>query len=109
MTFSKEAIRLINDTDYRDSVYKDTYGWEDLGRSLTTVDLQKTYWIMINMYGDEENKNKFLEYMMAYDKFIPSDQIVTAAFYTYVFLTQKSQRLKMRNLIFIAQICSKST
>jgi|TARA_B110000240_G_C13194085_1_gene323307 hypothetical protein len=94
MTFSKEAIRLINDTDYRDSVYKDTYGWEDLGRSLTTVDLQKTYWIMINMYGDEENKNKFLEYMMAYDKFIPSDQIVIAAFYTYVFFDPKITKIE---------------
>jgi hypothetical protein len=87
MTFSKEAIRLIKDTDYRNSVYKDVYVWEDVVASLTTMEIQKSFWQMINMYPD--NRDKVLQYIYFYDRKIPSDEVVTAAFYTYAFFDPK--------------------
>lgn len=87
MKFSKEAIKLMNDTDYRNSVYKDVYGWEDVVASLTTMEIQKSFWQMINLYAD--NKDKVLQYIYFYDRKIPSDEVVTAAFYTYAFFDPK--------------------
>lgn len=87
MTFSKEALRLMNDADYRKSVYKDSYGWEDVIASLTTMEIQKSFWQMINMYPD--NRDKVLQYIYFYDRKIPSDEVVTAAFYTYAFFDPK--------------------
>lgn len=83
MIFSEEAQKLIRDSAYRSAVYKDVYTFIDVKESLSTLDLQKAYWQMINMYP--ENKETILRYIYAYDKLVPTDEIVTAAFYTYAF------------------------
>jgi len=83
ITFSKEALRLINEPDYRAEVYKDVYTYEHVKESLQKSEFQKAIWQLINMYP--ENKEHILQYIYAYDKVIPSDKLVIGSFYTYAF------------------------
>ncbi len=87
MTFSKEAMRLINEPAYRAEVYKDVYTYEHVKESLQKSEFQKAIWQLINMYP--ENKEHILQYIYAYDKVIPSDKLVVGAFYTYAFFDPK--------------------
>jgi hypothetical protein len=84
MIFSKEALKLINDEDYRKTVYnKDGYSFTDVQSSLEKMELQKAFWQMIGLYP--ENKEAVVKYIYAYDGVIPTDKVVTASFYTYAF------------------------
>lgn len=83
MSFSFEAKKLIADVNYRNSVYKEQYTFEDVANSLKTMELQKAFWQMITMYP--EHKEEVVNYIFAYDSVIPSDKVVSSAFYTYAF------------------------
>lgn len=83
MFFSEEAQKLMNDADYRASVYKEEYGLLDVKQSLSTLELQKAFWQLINMYP--ENKELALKFIYAYDNIVPTDEVVVGAFYTYAF------------------------
>lgn len=92
MIFSKEAQKLIGNSAYRAAVFKDNYSFLDVQQSLSSLDLQKAYWQMINMYP--QNKEHILRYVYAYDKIVPTDEIVTAAFYTYAFFDPNITSIK---------------
>ncbi|MBI9042804.1 hypothetical protein [Lutibacter sp.] len=83
MTFNKEAQRLINDVAYRNSVYKDIYTYDDVKVSLAAGEYIKAIWQLLTIYP--ERKEHILQYIYAYDKVIPSDELVVNAFYTYAF------------------------
>ncbi|NOR28248.1 MAG: hypothetical protein GQ540_06940 [Lutibacter sp.] len=87
MTFSKEALRLINEPNYLDEVYKDTYTFVDIKESLMKGEYIKAIWKMLTIYP--ENKENVLKYIYAFDKVIPSDKLVVNAFYTYAFFDPK--------------------
>ncbi|MBW2939024.1 hypothetical protein KXJ69_12980 [Aureisphaera sp. CAU 1614] len=83
MSFSFEAKKLIADVSYRNSVYKSDYTFEDVAQSLKSMELQKAFWQMITMYPN--HKQEVVNYIFAYDQVIPTDKVVSAAFYTYAF------------------------
>jgi len=83
MSFSFEAKKLIADVSYRNSVYKSEYTFEDVAQSLKNMELQKAFWQMITMYPN--HKQEVVNYIFAYDQVIPTDKVVSAAFYTYAF------------------------
>lgn len=83
MSFSFEAKRLIADVSYRNSVYKSEYTFEDVAQSLKNMELQKAFWQMITLYP--EYKEEAVNYIFAYDTVIPTDKVVSAAFFTYAF------------------------
>ena len=87
MTFNKEAQRLINDVAYRNSVYKDLYTYDDVKVSLAAGEYIKAIWQLLTIYPDR--KEHILQYIYAYDKVIPSDELVVNAFYTYAFFDPK--------------------
>ena len=87
MTFNKEAQRLINDVAYRNSVYKDVYTYDDVKVSLAAGEYIKAIWQLLTIYPDR--KEHILQYIYAYDKVIPSDELVVNAFYTYAFFDPK--------------------
>lgn len=87
MKLSKEAQKLLTDSDYRKEVYKDEYTFLDVKESLMTGDLQKAFWQMINMYP--KNKETVLKYIYAYDSIILTDKIVVGSFYTYAYFDPK--------------------
>ncbi|WP_141107324.1 hypothetical protein [Lutibacter flavus] len=87
MIFSKEAMRLINEPNYRSEVYKELYTYEDVKESLSKSEFQKAVWQLLNIYP--ANKEHILQYIYAYDKVIPSDKLVVGAFYTYAFFDPK--------------------
>jgi len=87
MTFNKEALRLINDPVYRNEVYKDVYTYDDVKVSLASGEYIKAIWQLITIYP--ERKEHILQYIYAYDKVMPSDELVVNAFYTYAFFDPK--------------------
>ncbi|GAB5398662.1 MAG: hypothetical protein Aureis2KO_02470 [Aureisphaera sp.] len=91
MIFSKEAQKLMNDESYRASVYK-SYTFEDVRESIAKNEIQKSFWQMIYLYPD--HKEAVLQYIYAYDKAVPSDKIVSAAFYTYAFFDPSITNIK---------------
>ena len=89
--FSEEGIKLLNDSMYRDKIYKDEYTLYDVGISLSSMDIKLAFWQMINIYP--EKKDTLIQYIYAYDKVLPVDEIVLASFYTYAFFDPKITRL----------------
>lgn len=87
MVFSIEARKILSDETYRNNIYKEVYSFYDVKESLVKMDLQRAFWEMINLYPN--NKEQVLKYLMAYDKKLPVDEIVTASFYTYAFFDPK--------------------
>ena len=87
MTFSKEALRLINEPNYLNEVYKDTYTFADIKESLMKGEYIKAIWKMLTIYPIA--KEQVLKYIYAFDKVLPSDKLVVNAFYTYAFFDPK--------------------
>jgi hypothetical protein len=90
--FDDEAKRVISDSLYRDSVYRQPYTWERVVDALKSGNLRLGVYQMINMYPD--NKEKVVEYIGAYDKAVPVEKLVNAAFYTYALLDPRITRIE---------------
>ena len=83
MYFNEEARRLIADENYRKSIYEGGYNLENLKTYLLEMKLKIAFWQMINLYP--KDKKNMLTYVYAYDKTIPSDEVLLSSFYTYAF------------------------
>lgn len=93
MIFSEEAKKLISDEAYRNSVYKPIpYTFLDVRESLSKTEIQKAFWQMLDLYP--QNKEQVLQYIYAYDSVVPSDKVMTGAFYTYAFFDPKITRIE---------------
>ena len=53
--FSEEAIMLLNDSIFRDKIYKDEYTLYDVGISLSNLDIKLAFWQMINIYPQKKD------------------------------------------------------
>lgn len=92
MKFSKEALRLINEPNYLNEVYKDIYTPEDVKESLMKGEYTKALWKLIVIYPLA--KEQVLQYIYAFDKVMPSDKLVVSAFYTYALFDPKITTIK---------------
>ena len=90
--FSEEGIKLLNDSMYRDKIYKDEYTLYDVGISLSNMDIELAFWQIINIYP--EKKDTLIQFVFAYDKILPVDEIILASFYTYAFFDPKITNLE---------------
>ena len=90
--FSEEGIKLLNDSMYRDKIYKDEYTLYDVGISLSNMDIKLAFWQIINIYP--EKKDTLIQFVFAYDKILPVDEIILASFYTYAFFDPKITNLE---------------
>tara|TARA_Y100000768_G_scaffold243030_2_gene184146 strand:+ start:2642 stop:3223 length:582 start_codon:yes stop_codon:yes gene_type:complete len=89
--FSEEGIKLLNDSLYRAKIYKDKYSLYDVGVSLSNMDIKLAFWQMINIYP--QNKDTLIQFIYAYDKILPVDEIVLASFYTYAFFDPRITKI----------------
>lgn len=92
MIFSEEAKALIADPKYRKSIYKEAYTFIDVTQSLSESDFKLAFWQMINLYPD--HKDDVVRFIFAYDSVFPTDEVTTAAFYTYAFFDPKITKLE---------------
>jgi len=91
IVMSTEVRRLMADTAYRDSVYRQPYTFTDVGHSLAATNLRRAFWQMINLYP--QNKQRVLRYIVAYDELIDSDRLVASSFYTYALLDPRITKI----------------
>ncbi len=92
ISFSLEARKLMGNKNYRDQVYKDSYSFLDVQKSLIAMQLQKAFWQMIDLYPTHQHE--VLQYIMAYKQVINTDQVLLGAFYTYAFFDPKITTIK---------------
>ena len=92
LLFSKEGIKLLNDSSFRSKIYKDDYSLYDVSLSLSNMDIKLAFWQIINIYP--EKKDTLIKFVLAYDEILPVDEIILASFYTYAFFDPKITNLE---------------
>jgi hypothetical protein len=90
--FDDEAKRILSDTVYRDSIYRQPYSWANVADALKSGNLRLGVYQMINLYPT--NKEKVVTFVAAYDQAVPAEKLVNAAFYTYALLDPRITRIE---------------
>lgn len=84
---SREFQKVLNDADYRSSIYPSTYTWQQTTEILKIQNLKLAFWYFINLYGqDEKSKVVVINSIIAYDQLFKMDELLVNAFYTYSFM-----------------------
>ena len=83
---SEEFLILMNDSEYRNQVFPETYTWQQTVNFMSAMELKKTFWFYINLYSESEtNKEMVLKAVLSYDKMLKMDEVITNTFSTYCF------------------------
>jgi hypothetical protein len=84
LLINKEAERLLNDAQYRHTMYPAKYTWETAARFIQKQEIKKAVWYFINLYNlNDENKELVVKSLLVYDKFFKMDKVLMSSFYTY--------------------------
>jgi hypothetical protein len=92
MVFDEEVKRIVNDSVYRDSVYRQPYTFKDVAGSLSKGNLRLAFYQMINLYPTD--KERVIKYTTAYDQAVEADKIVKSAYYTYALLDPRITKIE---------------
>jgi hypothetical protein len=83
---NKEIIKLLQDAEYRKTVYPENYTWEQSIEFIQNLELKKAFWFFINLYPENEKyKEMVVKSILTYDKLFKMDEIIVNTFYTYCF------------------------
>ncbi len=81
----KEFKHVLEDAKYRALMYPKPYNWENALYLLQNNHLKQAFWYFINLYPQQEVKNKELivKSILAYEKYFRMDEVLINTFYTY--------------------------
>ena len=83
---SEEFNKLIQDENYRKTVYPNIYTWEETINYINSKDLKKAFWFLINLYPtSDKNKQLVIRSVITYDALFNMDKVLINTFYTYAF------------------------
>lgn len=86
LLINKEAERLLNDEQYRQTMYPAKYTWKAAEGFVQKQEIKKAVWYFINLYTiNAQNKELVLKSLLVYDKFFKMDRVLKSSFYTYSF------------------------
>lgn len=84
LLINKEAERLLNDEQYRKTMYPASYTWEAAAGFIQKQEIKKAVWYLINLYSaNDQNKELVIKSLLVYDKFFKMDKVLVSSFYTY--------------------------
>lgn len=84
LLINKEAERLLNDAQYRQTMYPEKYTWEAAAGLIQKQEIKKAVWYFINLYTiNDKNKELVIKSLLVYDKFFKMDKVLMSSFYTY--------------------------
>ena len=84
LLINKEAERLLNDEQYRQTMYPATYTWEAAGHFIQKQEIKKALWYFINLYTiNDQNKEVVIKSILVYNKVFKMDKALMSSFYTY--------------------------
>ncbi|WP_143031826.1 hypothetical protein [Flavobacterium gillisiae] len=93
--FSKEFIKVLNEKDYRDSLFPETYSWVQALHYVKHQQLRQAFWSFINLYPENEtNKELVIKSILAYDEVFKMDEMLVNVFYTYSFMDPEISIIK---------------
>ena len=95
LKIGKELKKVLNDKNYRETIYPESYTWEQALYLIKNHELKIAFWFFINIYSiDDENKELVIRSILAYDKVFKMDELMVNAFYTYAYLDPTVSKLK---------------
>jgi len=84
LVINKEAARLLNDEQYRQTMYPQKYTWEAAAGFIQKQEIKKAIWYFINLYTiNDQNKELVIKSILVYDKFFKMEKVLMSSFYTY--------------------------
>ena len=84
LLINKEAQRLLNDEQYRQTIYPAKYTWEAATHLIQKQEIKKAIWYFINLYTlNDQNKELIIRSILVYDKVFKMDKVLMSSFYTY--------------------------
>ncbi len=84
LLINKEAERLLNDAQYRQTMYPLKYTWEAAAGFIHKQEIKKAIWYFINLYTiNDQNKELVIKSILVYDKFFKMEKVLMSSFYTY--------------------------
>jgi hypothetical protein len=86
-----EVKRIVRDSAYRDSIFRQPYTFVDVARNLAAGNFRLAFYNLIDLYP--KNKATVLRYVMAYDAAVPAEKFVAAAYYTYAMLDPRITKI----------------
>ena len=98
VTITREFQKVLQDENYRATLYPDNYSWEQAIKFIQNKELKKAYWYFINLYPEnEENKKLVVKSILTYDQLFKMDEILVNTFYTYCFMDPEINIIKDGN------------
>ncbi len=92
---NQEVLRLLNEEEYRRTIYPEVYSWEKAIQFIQNGELKPAFWFFINLYSEsEKNKELVLKSVLTYDQLFNMDKLLSSTFYTYGFLDPKIGKIK---------------
>jgi hypothetical protein len=90
----EEVVRLLRDSQYRQSVYPAVYTWPAVTSLLDRMELKTAFWHLINLYdSDTARRQLVLGTVALYDSVIDMDKVLLSTYYTYAFADPRVCRL----------------
>lgn len=95
LLINREVMRLVKDTQYRNSIYPVKYNWSDVVKLMKVMELKKAFWHLINIYADDSaSRRMVLGTLVLYDSLVAMDKLLLSAYYTYAFTDPRVCRVK---------------
>ena len=83
---SEEFNKILNDENYRNTIYPEVYTWEKALNYINNKDLKKAFWFLINLYPtSDKNKQLVIKSVVTYDALFNMNKVLINTFYTYAF------------------------
>jgi len=81
-----ETRIILDNEDYRDSIYPEVYTWSATTRLMSNQELKKAFWYLLNLYVDDDNRDLVIKSILTYNSLFHMDQIMEATYKTYALL-----------------------
>lgn len=96
--YSRELIKVLNNQEYRESLYPNLYSWDRALHHIKHQQLKQAFWYFINLYSESEtNKELVIKSVLAYDQVLKMDEMLINSFYTYGLMDPEISIIKSGN------------
>lgn len=87
LVIGEELHKILNDDEYRNSIFPEIYTWEQVIAFLENQEMKKAFWFFINLYPENDrNRELVIKSIMTYDQVLEMDVVMMNTFYTYAFV-----------------------
>lgn len=83
----QEFQKVLEDEKYRETIYPETYTWDQALVFVKNRELKQALWYFVNLYPQNKASKEFvIKSILAYDKLFEMEELMVNSFYTYSFM-----------------------